>query len=80
MDIIKCNVCKLDIKTCNYKCVEMDDVSSLYKDGMSEKDALHKFCTAHKCPHNVGMRCTAEKCCLDLPKLTKQEEEEREEL
>lgn len=61
--MIKCNVCKLDIKTCNYQCTQMNDTSSLLKDGKSEKDALDGFCTNHSCKHNpTGFKCTLSYC------------------
>lgn len=63
MMVIKCNVCKLDIATCNCKCMEMDDVSVLFRDGKTEKDAFEGFCTNHSCPHNpTGFKCALKKC------------------
>lgn len=64
MQIIKCHMCKLDRRSCNYKCAEIDDVSTLFKDGMTEKDAIpDRFCTAHECPHNsTGFKCDLDKC------------------
>lgn len=66
MDIIKCHMCKLDINSCNYKCIELDDVSVLYKDGQTERDAIPDgFCTFHDCPHNLnGFKCELDKCVL----------------
>lgn len=57
-------MCKLDRKNCNCQCVELDDVSVLYKDGVTEKDViLDGFCTLHACPHNLnGFKCELDKC------------------
>ena len=61
--VIKCNVCKLDVDTCGYKCMEMDDVSSLFKDAQTVKNALDGFCTNHVCPHNkTGFKCSLNEC------------------
>ena len=63
--MIKCNVCKLDIKTCNYQCAQMEDASNLLKEEKTEKDALDGFCTNHTCPHNpTGFKCTLNSCIL----------------
>ena len=64
MKIIKCNICKLNIETCNYKCIEIDDVSELYIEGKTEKDAIQKgFCTLHKCSYNpTGLKCELNTC------------------
>jgi len=64
MDIIKCHVCKLDNETCNQRCVELDDVSELYVEGITdESQVLNRFCTAHKCSNNPsGFRCEVEYC------------------
>ena len=66
MEIIKCNICKLDEKTCNQKCIEIDDVSELYIEDAAKRDAiLKRFCTAHNCPYNLnGFTCKLDKCCL----------------
>lgn len=66
MNIIKCHMCKLDISTCNYKCMEVEDVSSLYKEGMTEENAIpERFCTNHSCKHNpTGFRCVLDKCVV----------------
>lgn len=57
-------MCKLDIKTCNYKCVEIEDVSALYKKDVTEKDALKNgYCTLHNCEHNpTGFKCELDRC------------------
>lgn len=64
MNIIKCHICKLDLKTCNYVCADMEDVSSLYKEGYTSEDAIPKeFCTLHSCEYNkTGLQCTLDKC------------------
>ena len=64
MQIIKCHICKLDKETCNSTCVEVDDVSKLYLEGMTEKDAIpERFCTAHRCSHNpTGLKCELDRC------------------
>ena len=64
MQIIKCHICKLDKNTCNAKCVEVDDVSTLYREGKTEKDAFSdRWCTAHECPHNLsGFKCELNEC------------------
>lgn len=64
MKIIKCNICKLDKSTCDYKCATMEDVSELYIEGVSEEDTIpERFCTAHKCPHNpTGFKCETNQC------------------
>ena len=66
MDIIKCHICKLNKETCNYKCVELEDVSILYREGMSEKDAIPKgYCTKHLCEYNIGgFKCSLNKCIM----------------
>lgn len=64
---IKCHMCKLNMNSCNYKCVELDDVSVLYKDGKTEKRCYTRwiFCTFHSCPHNLnGFKCELDKCIL----------------
>lgn len=70
MNIIKCHIYKLDKNTCQQKCVEVDDVKTLYKDGMTEKDAFpDRFCTAHKCPHNhTGFQCSIDACAFGFDK------------
>lgn len=61
--IIKCNVCKLSIKDCGYKCMELDDVSTLFKENKTENDALDGFCTNHSCLHNpTGFKCVLNSC------------------
>ena len=61
--MIKCNICTLDINTCNCQCVQMDDTSSLLKDDKTEKDALDGYCTNHTCEHNpTGFKCTLDTC------------------
>lgn len=66
MKIIKCHMCKLSYDTCGYKCAEVEDVSTLYKEGTTEKDAFpSRVCTAHKCPHNsTGMKCNLDECII----------------
>ena len=70
MQIIKCHMCKLDKGTCNYKCIEVDDVSTLYREGMTEKDAIpDRWCTAHRCSHNTkGFKYNLNRCVLDQVK------------
>lgn len=67
-EIIKCHVCKLDPKSCEHKCIDLDDVSDLYKPGITEKNVIPKdWCTAHKCPYNLtGFKCSLEKCAFGL--------------
>jgi len=64
MQIIKCHICKLDKGTCNNKCLEVDDVSTLYIEGKTEKDAIpDRYCTAHRCSHNsTGFKCELDRC------------------
>ncbi|MBQ8218365.1 MAG: hypothetical protein IJZ79_03575 [Bacilli bacterium] len=68
MQLIKCHICKLDINTCDQICIDMEDVSSLYKDGMTEKDAIPDgFCTNHQCPNNPsGFKCEVGHCIFGL--------------
>lgn len=67
MKIIKCNTCKLDAATCNHECITTDDVSTLYKEGMTQADAFKGFCTNHSCEHNPsGFKCTLEQCIHKL--------------
>jgi len=70
MQIIKCHICKLDKGTCNEKCIELDDVSELYIDGKTEKDAIpDRYCTAHRCSHNpTGFKCELDHCIFGLVK------------
>jgi len=64
MNIIKCHICILDKDSCNQECVELEDVSVLYKEGKSTKDAIpDRFCTNHSCSHNTtGFKCELDKC------------------
>lgn len=69
-NIIKCNVCKLERRTCNYVCIDMQDVSSLYIEGIASDDVLPKgYCTAHTCHYNTtGFQCTLKACVFGLDK------------
>lgn len=66
--IIKCHICKLENTDCQQKCLGVDDVSTLYKEGMTEDDVFPDgFCTYHDCPHNPsGFQCTLDDCVLNL--------------
>lgn len=70
MSIIKCHMCKLDKNTCQQACIEVDDVKTLYKEGMTEDDAFPTgFCTAHQCPHNsTGFQCSLDTCAFGFDK------------
>lgn len=70
MQIIKCHICKLNKGTCNSKCIEVDDVSELYLEGMTENDAIpERFCTAHRCSHNpTGLKCELDRCVFSRVK------------
>lgn len=65
-ELIKCHMCILDNNNCNGKCIDLDDVSVLYKEGYTEKDVIPKgYCTNHTCQYNpTGFQCTLEKCAL----------------
>jgi hypothetical protein len=71
MNIIKCHICRLNAKTCEQICVDTDDVTSLYKEGLTESDSFPKgFCTNHKCEHNPsGLQCVLENCIFGLDKV-----------
>lgn len=64
MKVIKCHICKLEGTNCQNACLKADDVTILYKEGMTEDDAFPDgFCTFHDCPHNPsGFQCTVDKC------------------
>lgn len=66
--IIKCHTRKLENTDCQQKYLGVDDVSTLYKEGMTEDDAFpDDFCTYHDCPHNPsGFQCTLDDCVLNL--------------
>lgn len=69
-DIIKCHMCKLSLPSCNFKCMELDDVSVLVKDSCDPKSPLPKgFCTFHKCQYNPsGFQCVLSECALGFGK------------
>jgi hypothetical protein len=64
MQLIKCHMCKLDKGSCGEACLEVEDVSTLYREGITEKDPfLDRFCTAHQCSHNpTGFKCETDRC------------------
>lgn len=64
MQLIKCHMCKLDKGSCNEKCLEVDDVRTLYREGATENDAFpDRYCTAHQCSHNpTGFKCEIDRC------------------
>lgn len=63
MDIIKCNICKLNPETCDDVCIDMEDKKSLYREGKTLEGTMKEFCTNHSCPKNpTGFRCSVEKC------------------
>lgn len=66
MRIIKCQMCKLNKETCNCECVEVEDVSTLYREGITEADVIpERYCTNHSCSHNpTGFRCVLDKCVV----------------
>lgn len=70
MKIIKCHICKLENTDCQQKCLDVDDVATLYKEGKTEKDAFPDgFCTHHNCPHNpTGFKCTLDACAFGYDK------------
>lgn len=61
--MIKCDMCKLDVNTCDYLCTKVKDTSSLLKENKDEKDPMDGFCTNHTCEHNAGgFKCTLSEC------------------
>ena len=57
-------MCKMDKGSCNEKCLEVDDVSTLHREGATENDVFpNRYCTAHQCPHNpTGLKCEIDRC------------------
>lgn len=70
MDDIKCHMCKLSFPSCNYKCIELDDVTVLLKEGFEDQSPLPEgYCTFHKCQYNPsGFRCILKECALGFGK------------
>lgn len=62
--IIKCHLCKLDKGSCNDICMEVDDITTLYREGATEdKPFVNRYCTAYRCSNNpTGVKCERDKC------------------